>query len=307
MKTTQLKTEILNSITTELKVKNCIPREVNDNVITTYKITPSGIDMSLAYKFRYLGEVTTNRTMELPISYLNENVAILVHFKGQLNVLYPKKYNVLRNSKKTVVEGDYYIINTSEFKKTLEVWLKVSGKGKGFQLTEYLGRSLFVQMKPNLDIYFTEGKYDCYDAEFINSSGVRTLVELKTRDINHTAFDDALFEEGKLYKMKAKMSSRGAGALVYINFYKDKTAVCWNLSLCENIYPTTMKAKYQTYGNTMQVDKRFFKLPIRKGWKEDLKFESTHFNIVEEVKEQIPFSITINEPAQTSMWSTLND
>lgn len=300
--TTTLPKELIDSITTELKVKNYITKEVNDNTFTAYKITKRGIDYTTAYSFTYLGDMTTERTITLPNYKLDSNTALLIHYKGELNIVMSNKFNALKTSNKTLIEDNTITYNSSEFKKTLQVWLKATGKYKGFQSTEYLGRSLFVQMKPDLDIYFTEDKFAPYDAEYTSASGQLCLVELKTRDINHDSYKDALFEIKKLSRMKQQKYFRGADKMVYINFYKDKKAVCWVLEAFEADTPITIPSKYQTYGDDRKVNKDFIPLPIEKGWKEDLEFESPHFNKVE---EQTPFSITINEPAQTSIWSSL--
>lgn len=306
--TTPLPKETIDSITTELKVKNYITKGINNNTTTfvTYKITKKGIDYTKAYFFIYLGDMTTERTITLPNYKLDANTALLIHYKGKLNVVLNNKFDALKTSKKTIIEDNAITYNSSEFKKTLEVWLKATGKGKGFQETEYLGRSLFVQMKPDLDIYFTEDKYAPYDAEFTNSRGELTLVEIKTRDIDHNDYKDALFEIGKLYKMQSNKHNRNAHQMLYINFYKDKKAVCWILEKYENVTPITLKSKYQTHGNSMKVDKLFIPLPIKEGYSENLNFESTHFNKIK-IIEQTPYNgVTINFPKQTELFTNSN-
>src|SRR5690606_29181801 len=146
MKTsTTLPKEVINSITTELKVKNYITKEITDNVFTTYKISKSGIDYTTPIKYRYIGEMTAERTITLSEDSLEADTALLMHYKGVLNITYPEKLNVLKTSEKTVKGDTTYTFNSSDFKKGLEVWLKATGKYRGFQETEYLGRLLFVQ------------------------------------------------------------------------------------------------------------------------------------------------------------------
>lgn len=312
--TTKMKTntttpkEVINSITTELKVKNYITKDITNDVFTTYKISKYGINYNTPIKYRYIGEMTTERTITLSEDSLEANTALLVHHKGVLNIMYPKKFNALKTSEKTIKEDTTYTFNSSEFKKGFEVWLKATGKGKGFQETEYLGRSLFVQMKPDLDIYFTEDKYAPYDAEFINSRGELSLVEIKTRDIDHNDYKDALFETGKLYKMQCNKHHRNAHQMLYINFYKDNKAVCWRLEKYEHVTPITLKAKYQTHGNDMKVNKLFIPLPIAEGYSEDLNFESTHFNKIETkpiVQHNEWSGFTIDFPTQTALFTNI--
>ena|SRR5690625_2805714 len=138
-----------------------------------------------------------------------------------------------------------------------------NGVKNPFERRELEGRLRTIEVYPEGEFKFTDGKYTCYDA-YTEKNGVKdVLIEIKTRDCNHDTYDTAYFEYGKYCNMRRVMESTGARMMVYISHYKDGVSLMWNVTNLHKLPVVELRLSRTTSGDRTMTTKRMYELPIK--------------------------------------------
>lgn len=143
--------------------------------------------------------------------------------------------------------------------------LKEGRKSKStpFMIKELEGRIKALEAYPKSDIRFTEGQYTSFDAYVMTDYNfLKTIVEIKDRNITSTTYKEAQFEEGKLSKMMSIANDRGIPNVIFMAHYTDGVTAVWDLKKYVSTPSVPFLSPYQTVGNNTKVVKKMKLLPL---------------------------------------------
>ena len=133
-----------------------------------------------------------------------------------------------------------------------------------FQTSELTGRDKFKMILDyhNTDCYFTSGEYDVYDAYYFDNENNKYIVEIKDRQVSHTAYKDFVFEVDKYNRLRYEMQRNNQiKGIYYVNFFTDNYFAVWDVTLIDQT-PILKSCRRHTAINTGYKDKMVYLLEL---------------------------------------------
>lgn len=143
---------------------------------------------------------------------------------------------------------------------------KRATKSTPFIIKELEGRIKALKAYPKAHFEFTKGQYAPFDA-YVKSEDrpevIKTIVEIKDRNIPSTEYYDAQLELHKVSKMVDIAKSRGISNVIYMAHYTDNKTAIWDLKKYVDTTPVTFYSPYQTVGDSQMILKQMILLPLK--------------------------------------------